>query len=79
MEPDSNQQSKTSVMRFKGGQPEKKVAIKVCSAFWQLSESTSCFPWAYSAQCFFAVGLCGQSLLLFLFELAAGVQDAWLF
>ena len=38
----------------------------------QLGESNSCFPWAYGAQCFFAVGRCGQSLLLFLFELAAG-------
>ena len=38
----------------------------------QLGESNSCFPWAYGAQCFFAVGRFGQSLLLFLFELAAG-------
>ena len=42
--------------------------------YWamQLGESNSCFPWAYGAQCFFAVGRFGKSLLLFLFELAAG-------
>ena len=38
----------------------------------QLGESNPCFPWAHGAQCFFAVGPFGQSLLLFLFELAAG-------
>ena len=43
-----------------------------CTDQVQLGESNSCFPWAYGAQCFFAVGRFGQSLLLFLFELAAG-------
>ena len=38
----------------------------------QIGESKSCFPWACGAQCFFALGRFGQSLLLFLFELAAG-------
>ena len=60
-------QSSTILSKFTRGWQSKG---DICT--YQLGESNSCFHWAYGAQCFFAVGRCGQSLLLFLFELAAG-------